>query len=541
MNNLAGKTIFVSGASRGIGKAIAMRAAKDGANVIIAAKTAEPHPKLPGTIYTVAKEIEEAGGKALPCMVDIRNEDQVQKAIDDGVRQFGGLDILINNASAISLTGTLDTPMKKYDLMNQVNARGTYLCSRVALPYLLKSQNPHILNLSPPLSLNPKWFKNNVAYTIAKYGMSFCVLGMAEEFRDEGVAVNALWPRTAISTDAIDLIAGEEMRKQSRTVEIMSDAAYHILTKDSRSFTGNFVVDEDILRNECNVTDFDKYAVVPGTKEFMMDFFLDDEENVSAVASLEQNAQLRKSTPAAAAPASGANDVTSSMNALRGLINPDLVKTVKGVYAFNITDASPAEWTLDLKNGSGSLNSGASDAKIDCTLTLNTEIFNKLTSGSLKASTAFMSGKLKLKGNMGLAMKLEKVMAGLKDAKPAAAPAASTAPTGNDVTPSMEKLKSLINPDLVKSVNGVYGFNITDASPAEWFLDLKNGDGSLGSGAFDGKTDVTLTMNTEVFNKLTSGSLKASAAFMSGKLKLKGNMGLAMKLEKVMGGLKSKL
>ena len=243
-----------------------MRAARDGANVIIAAKTVEPHPKLPGTIYSVAKEIEQAGGRCLPCMVDIRNEDQVVKAIEDGVRQFGGLDILVNNASAISLTGTLDTTMKKYDLMNQVNARGTYLCSRVALPHLLKSKNPHILNLSPPLSLNPKWFKNNVAYTMAKYGMSFCVLGMSEEFREEGVAVNALWPRTAVATDAIDLIAGEEMRKQSRTVEIMSDAAYHILSKDSRSFTGNFVIDEDILRNECGVKDFDKYSVVPGNK-----------------------------------------------------------------------------------------------------------------------------------------------------------------------------------------------------------------------------------------------------------------------------------
>ncbi len=209
----------------------------------------------------------------MPCIVDIRYEDQVVKAMEEGAKRFGGIDILVNNASAISLTGTLDTPMKKYDLMNQVNARGTFLCSRVALPYLLKSKNPHILNLSPPLSLNPKWFKNNVAYTMAKYGMSFCVLGMSEEYREEGVAVNALWPRTAISTDAIDLIGSAEMRKQSRTPEIMADAAYLILTKPSRSFTGNFVVDETILRNELKITNFDKYAVVPGTIFFYMLLF----------------------------------------------------------------------------------------------------------------------------------------------------------------------------------------------------------------------------------------------------------------------------
>lgn len=539
MNHLAGKTIFISGATRGIGKAIALRAARDGANVIIASKTAEPHPKLPGTIYSVAKEIEGAGGKCLPCMVDIRNEDQVVKAMEDGASQFGGIDILVNNASAISLTGTLDTPMKKYDLMNQVNARGTYLCSRVALPYLLKAKNPHILNLAPPLSLNPKWFKNNVAYTMAKYGMSFCVLGMSEEFKEEGVAVNALWPRTAIATDAIDLIAGEEMRNQSRTVDIMSDAAYYILTRNSKSFTGNFCVDEDLLRKECGVTDFDKYAVIPGTKNFMMDFFLDDVENETAAAQLELNANLRKSTETPAAAASSGNDVTPAMNSLKTLITPDLVSTVKGVYAFNITDATPAEWYLDLKNGNGSLSSGAFEGKVDCTLSLKTDVFNKLTDGSLKATNAFMTGKLKIKGNMGLAMKLEKLMGSVKAAKGRAY--STSASAGNDVTPAMNALKALITPDLVNSVKGVYGFSITDASPAEWYLDLKNGNGALESGAFDGKVDVQLTMNTEVFNKLTSGSLKASAAFMGGKLKLKGNMGLAMKLEKVMASAKSKL
>lgn len=242
--------------------------------------------------------------------------------------------------------------MKKYDLMNQVNARGTYLCSKIALPYLLKSKNPHILNLSPPLSLNPKWFKNNVAYTMAKYGMSFCVLGMSEEFKDEGVAVNALWPRTAISTDAIDLIGSAEMRNQSRVPEIMSDAAYLILTKPSRSFTGQFVVDEDILRKDGKVTDFEKYAVKPGSP-LLLDFFLDEADG-EGMATLEKS--VKQPTPAAAiSEAASAADVTASMNALKKLINADLVKQVNGVYAFVISDAKDPEWFLDLKNGSGDL------------------------------------------------------------------------------------------------------------------------------------------------------------------------------------------
>lgn len=308
---MAGKTVFITGASRGIGKAIALRCAKDGANVIVAAKTAEPHPKLPGTIYTAAKEIEDLGGKCLPCIVDVRYEDQVTKAIEDGVKQFGGIDILVNNASAISLTGTLETQMKKYDLMNQVNARGTFLCSKIAIPYLKKSKNPHILNLSPPLNLNPKWFKNNVAYTMAKYGMSFCVLGMSEEFKEDGIAVNALWPRTAIATDAIDFIGSVDMRKQSRTVDIMADAAYQILIKDSKSFSGNFVIDEDILKKDLGVTNFDKYAVDPSSP-LLMDF-LDEVEG-------QQTLEPKKTTT------SSGNDVSASMNALKKLLSEELVK-----------------------------------------------------------------------------------------------------------------------------------------------------------------------------------------------------------------------
>src|SRR5579864_3081828 len=241
MGDLKGKTLFISGGSRGIGLAIALRAARDGANVVIAAKTTEPHPKLPGTIFTAAKEIEAAGGQALPIATDIREEEQVLAAVEAAVDRFGGIDILVNNASAISLTGTLATPMKRFDLMMGINTRGTYLCSRSCLPYLKKSANPHILTLSPPLNLNPRWFKDHVAYTIAKYGMSLCVLGMAEEFRADGIAVNALWPRTTIATAALQIIPGAQP-ESGRKPEIMADAAHRILTTESRKLTGRFLI-----------------------------------------------------------------------------------------------------------------------------------------------------------------------------------------------------------------------------------------------------------------------------------------------------------
>ncbi|HEY2034480.1 MAG TPA: NAD(P)-dependent oxidoreductase [Rhizomicrobium sp.] len=273
--SLKGKTLFISGASRGIGLAIAVRAARDGANVAIAAKTAEPNPKLPGTIYTAAKEIEDAGGKALPIVCDIRFEDQVQAAVDQTAAKFGGIDICVNNASAISLTGTLQTDMKRYDLMNGINARGTYLVSRTCIPYLKKAANPHVLNLSPPLDMNPKWFAGHTAYSMAKYGMSMCVLGMAAEFADEGIAFNALWPRTGIATAAIrNALAGDEGMKHCRTVDILSDAAYIVFNKKAKEFTGNFLIDDTFLANE-GVADFDKYRVDP-TKDLMPDFFVPD-------------------------------------------------------------------------------------------------------------------------------------------------------------------------------------------------------------------------------------------------------------------------
>ena len=271
--SLAGKTLFVSGASRGIGKAIALRAAKDGANVIVAAKTAEPHPKLPGTIYTAAEEIEAAGGKALAVLCDIRFEDQVKAAVAEGVAKFGGIDVLVNNASAISLTGTLQTTMKRYDLMHGVNTRGTFLCSQVCLPHLLKAANPHILNLSPPLNMEARWFGGHVAYTMAKFGMSMCVLGMAEEFKSQGVAVNALWPRTVIATAAVqNLLGGDETIKRSRKPEIIADAAHVILTRPSREFTGNFCIDDEVLAS-AGITDLSPYAFVAGA-DLLPDFFV---------------------------------------------------------------------------------------------------------------------------------------------------------------------------------------------------------------------------------------------------------------------------
>jgi len=276
--SLQGKTLFVTGASRGIGLAIALRAARDGANVAIAAKTAEAHPKLPGTIYTAAEEIEKAGGKALPLIVDVRDEANVLDAVAQTVAKFGGIDMCVNNASAISLTGTEATDMKRYDLMNQINARGTFLTSKACIPHLKRAANPHVLMLSPPLDMNPRWFQGHVAYTMAKFGMSMCVLGMAAEYKADGIAFNALWPRTGIATAAIKFaLAGDEGMKQCRTVDIMSDAAHAIFEKKAADFSGNFLIDDSLLYDE-GVRDFDHYRVDP-TARLMPDFFV-PENNV---------------------------------------------------------------------------------------------------------------------------------------------------------------------------------------------------------------------------------------------------------------------
>lgn len=270
MSSLKGKTLFITGASRGIGLAIALRAARDGANIAIAAKSDVPNPKLPGTIHTAARAVEEAGGKALALRCDIREEDQVKAAVEKTVETFGGIDILINNASAIWLRGTLDTPMKRYDLMNQVNSRGTFMCSQICLPHLLKSENPHILTLAPPINLDPKWWAPHTGYTLAKMGMSFVTLGLAEEFKGR-VAVNALWPRTVIATDAINMIPGVELSK-CRTPEILSDAAHAILVTPHKELNGQFILDEDFLSKR-GITDFDRYAVDP-SQTLLPDLFL---------------------------------------------------------------------------------------------------------------------------------------------------------------------------------------------------------------------------------------------------------------------------
>jgi citronellol/citronellal dehydrogenase len=278
MRTLEGKTLFITGGSRGIGLAIAVRAARDGARIAIAAKTVEPHPKLTGTIHTAASAIDQAGGTALPIACDIRDETAVRAAVDATVARFGGIDILVNNASAISLTGTLATPIKRFDLMFGVNVRGTFLCSQTCLPHLKASaaagRNPHILTLSPPLNLDPKWFRDHVAYTMAKYGMSMCVLGMAEEFRGDGIGINALWPRTVIATAAVTMIPGaSENVDRMRRSEILADAAHAVLTRDARTATGNFFLDEAVLAEE-GVRDLSRYAVKPGAP-LLPDLFLD--------------------------------------------------------------------------------------------------------------------------------------------------------------------------------------------------------------------------------------------------------------------------
>lgn len=273
MTDLQGKTVFITGASRGIGKAIALRAAADGANIVIAAKTDKPHRQLPGTIHSTAEEVVATGGNALPLVLDVRDPEQIESAVEATVREFGGIDILINNASAISLTGTLDTLPKRFDLMFDVNVRATFLCSRACIPHLRRAQNPHILNLSPPLNMKGHWFKNHLAYTMSKYGMSMCVLGLAEELKDAGIAVNALWPKTVIATAALAMLGGMVKPEQCRKPEIVADAAHAILCRDSRECSGRFFIDEEVLREE-GVDDFNSYANQSGEQLFP-DLFLD--------------------------------------------------------------------------------------------------------------------------------------------------------------------------------------------------------------------------------------------------------------------------
>ncbi|XP_074251283.1 hydroxysteroid dehydrogenase-like protein 2 isoform X3 [Saimiri boliviensis] len=389
---LAGCTIFITGASRGIGKAIALKAAKDGANIVIAAKTTHPHPKLPGTIYTAAEEIEAVGGKALPCIVDVRDEQQISDAVEKAVEKFGGIDILVNNASAISLTNTLETPTKRMDLMMSVNTRGTYLASKACIPYLKKSKVAHILNLSPPLNLNPVWFKQHCAYTIAKYGMSMCVLGMAEEFKGE-IAVNALWPKTAIHTAAMDMLGGSGIESQCRKVDIIADAAYAIFKKP-KNFTGNFVIDENILKEE-GIKNFDAYAIKPG-HPLLPDFFLDEYPEpitkkmestgfgvyvkniqdgcIGAVPEFKEEKPQPQPKPRLGA-------VEETFRIVKDSLSDDVVKATQGIYLFELSGEDGGTWFLDLKSKGGNVGYGEPSDQADVVMSMSTDDFVKMFSG----------------------------------------------------------------------------------------------------------------------------------------------------------------
>ncbi|CAO4368079.1 unnamed protein product [Caenorhabditis nigoni] len=402
-----GKTVLITGASRGIGKEIALKLAKDGANIVVAAKTATAHPKLPGTIYTAAEEIEKAGGKALPCIVDVRDEASVKASVEEAVKKFGGIDILVNNASAISLTDTESTEMKRYDLMHSINTRGTYLMTKTCLPYLKSGKNPHVLNISPPLLMEPRWFANHVAYTMAKYGMSMCVLGQHEEFKPHGIAVNALWPLTAIWTAAMEMLSDKGGEAGSRKPAIMADAAYAVLSKNSRDFTGNFLIDEDVLKAE-GVTDFERYACVPGAP-LMPDFFIPSgtyDHKFSTGAAIGKKKVAHEAGVIE-------EEIKQTFEAAKRLLNGDIVKKTGFVYQFILKDPvtkSERFITLDLKNGDGEIIDNQSSHKPDVKFTLAPEHFAPLFSGKLRPTTALMTKKLKISGDMPGAMKLESLL-----------------------------------------------------------------------------------------------------------------------------------
>ncbi|XP_045478253.1 hydroxysteroid dehydrogenase-like protein 2 [Harmonia axyridis] len=412
---LAGKTILITGASRGIGKAIALKAARDGANIVVAAKTAEPHKILPGTIYTAAEEIEKCGGKALPCVVDVRDEAQVQSAVEQAVKKFGGIDIVINNASAINLIGTEEVTMKKYDLMQDINTRGTFLVSKTCLPYLKKSSHAHILTLSPPLDMKPYWFAPHVAYTISKFGMSMCVLGFHAELRPYNIAVNALWPRTAVQTAALDMLTQNEGAKYARKPEIMSDAAYAILTQDPKSpkATGNFYIDDEVLKSH-GITDFDQYCVDPAYKDQLMpDFFVGDAPDTNNPLSIN-NFRKEKVQEAAEQNEGPQGKVAGLFKKIEASLSEDIVKSTGASFQFVVTGKEEGKWYLDLTSGTGKCGQGEATNSPDATLQMDSENFFKMFTGKIKPATAYMTGRLKIKGNLQKALKLEKLMNSLK-------------------------------------------------------------------------------------------------------------------------------
>ncbi|CAH2000637.1 unnamed protein product [Acanthoscelides obtectus] len=418
---LAGLTVFVTGSSRGIGRAVALKVAKDVANVVVAAKTTQERADLPGTIYSVCEEIEKAGGKALPCKVDVRDETAIQNAVDEAVQKFGGIDIVVNNASAISTAGTQHTKIKLYELMHHVNTRGTFLVSKLCLPHLKKSKHAHILNMSPPLNLNPFWFKHHLAYTISKYGMSLCVLGMHEEFRPFNIAVNALWPLSAIHTSAMDLIQeGIERKSFGRKPEMVADAAYAIITQDPKNCTGNFFVDEKVL-NDAGITDMTQYLHAPDNQDRILpDLFFD-----GSIPYLSKDFYVprKKSKKIEEKPnAAGSKteeqphgDVASLFKKIGTSISPEMVQKTRAIFVFNLTGQETGKWYIDLKNENGSCGPGEPSVKPDATITMDCKHFFSMVSGQLKPATAFMMERMKVEGNMQQALKLEKLMAIIKD------------------------------------------------------------------------------------------------------------------------------
>ena len=421
--SLKGKTLFITGASRGIGRAIALRAAKDGANVVIAAKTDVANSKLEGTIHTVADEVRKAGGQALACKVDLRIPSEVEAAVKAAVDKFGGIDIVVNNASALAIMPTLETDIKRFDLVNQINARGTWLTSRLTLPHLLKASNPHILMLSPPLDMDPKWFKAHCGYTMAKFGMSMVALGLSAEFKDQGVAVNALWPLTTISTTALNILGGDTLKSLSRTDEIMSDAAYAILTKPSRECTGNFFIDEDLLRTE-GVTDFSKYNVTPGA-QLAADFFVPAEHRERFVSPkyAQKYAKIASSSTSnllSTFPTAGVEPLEPIGQALQEHIQTKsrLRKpTSSFLVQYNIKESPRSAalvYTVDMSQAEPSVNRGKISHKADVVLTSSLDDLTAILAGRLDARDAFTSGRLIVRGNLNAAMAIHGANSGHK-------------------------------------------------------------------------------------------------------------------------------
>jgi NAD(P)-dependent dehydrogenase (short-subunit alcohol dehydrogenase family) len=408
---LRGKTLFITGASRGIGKAIGIRAAKDGASVVVAAKTASQHAKLEGTIFSAAQEIEAAGGQALAVQCDIRNEAEVAAAVSQAVERFNGIDVLVNNASAISLTGTEATDMKRYDLMHAVNGRGTFLATKTCLPHLKASGNGHILTISPPLNLNPRWFKNHVAYTTAKYNMSMNALGWAEELRSARVASNCLWPRTGIATAAMRMLVGEDdANKHCRTVDIMADAAHIVLTRDAATCTGNFFIDDEVILEAEPGADLERYSCVPGSR-LMPDFFLDgaDVDFAQAAANEPVAASAAAAEPAAGTPI---DKLFGGMQKALDKNGAKLVASIGCTYRFDIADAQQQtqHWFVDLTSGSGSIDKRAEPAAATCVVEGSADTFAQIASKQLSPQAAFFGGKLKISGDMTKALQLAKIL-----------------------------------------------------------------------------------------------------------------------------------